>query len=487
MHASTDEIADESRHKCLIYDGHPAEQLGVVVPLLVDGLRDNWRCLYLGDPETVDLVDDALVRRGIDTKEAAARGALVLSSDRSHLNADGSFDPGALVEGLTASIDEAVRSGFGGLCASGDMRWELGADENFERLVEYEARLERLFRSKPLRGLCQYRRDILPARAIRDALVTHRSTYIGGSLNRDNLFYVPPELWLDGQGRFPEAQGEWMCQQIIRVLDAERKRDLALAAIEDLNRDLEVRIRDRTAELEIANQQLEAFVSSASHDLRAPLRAITGFCGVISEDFADLLGAEGRAQFERITDNAHRMSELIDAMLALSHAAKAPLHTTSIDLSRVARDIIADLAAADRSRTVAVEIHDGLRVKGDRALVRAAMTNLLSNAWKFTSKRTAARIVVGDAGGEGTNRVIFVRDNGAGFDMAQASKLFGAFLRLHHDADFPGHGVGLATVERIASRHGGRAWAEGRVGEGATFYLALPEPTSATAPDPGCV
>src|SRR5688500_15938002 len=165
----------ESRHKCLIYEGHPAEQLPVVVPLLLDGLRQNWRCLYLGDPEAVGLVDDALAKRGIDTRREIDRKALVLSSDRGHLGSDGRFDPVAMVDGLCSSIDEAVSDGFVGLCATGDMRWELGADENFERLLEYEARLERVFRDRPLRGICQYRRDIVPAYAVRDALSTHQA------------------------------------------------------------------------------------------------------------------------------------------------------------------------------------------------------------------------------------------------------------------------------------------------------------------------
>jgi hypothetical protein len=148
------ELGKASRHKCPIYDGDPSEQLPVVVPLLVDGLRDNWRCLYLGSPDAVQMVDTALGRRGIDTTREKSRGALVLSSDRSHLS-EGKFDPSAMVDGLCSSIDEAVRAGFQGLCATGDMRWELGADENFDRLLEYEARLEQVFRDRPLWGICQ--------------------------------------------------------------------------------------------------------------------------------------------------------------------------------------------------------------------------------------------------------------------------------------------------------------------------------------------
>src|SRR5688572_31611054 len=173
--------AEVSRHKCLIYDGDPSEQLPVVVPLLMNGLNENWRCLYLGSPEAVEMVDSALSTKGVDTKREKDRNALVLSSDRSHL-VDGRFDPGSMVDGLCSSIDDALRDGFHGLCATGDMRWELGADENFDRLLEYEARLEQVFREKPLRGICQYHRGLVPAQAVQDALVTHRTAYVGDTL-----------------------------------------------------------------------------------------------------------------------------------------------------------------------------------------------------------------------------------------------------------------------------------------------------------------
>src|SRR5689334_541974 len=412
-------IGNGSRHKCLIYDGHPTEQLGVVVPLLVDGLADHWRCLYLGDPDMVALIDDALVKRGIDTEREVDRRALVLSSDRSHLH-DGRFDPIAMVDGLCSSIDDAVRDGFGGLCATGDMRWELGHDRNFDRLLEYEARLERVFRDRPLRGICQYRRDILPARAVRDALMTHSSAFVGSELNRDNLFYMPPEVLLATQNESDESRGEWMCQQIIRVLDAERKRDLALAAVEELNRDLERRVVERTAELALANRELEAFAYSVSHDLRAPLRAILGYCKMINTDVGDRLGETGRGQFDRVVANAQRMSALIDGMLSLARVTRAPAMLSGVDVTAIARDVARELAAAEPARTVDVVIHDGLTAKGDPTLVRAVITNLMANAWKFTSKRAAARIELGGGDAEGGQRMFFVKDNGAGFDVKHA-------------------------------------------------------------------
>lgn len=226
-------VAETSHHKCLIYEGHPARQLPVVVPLLVDELRKNWRCLYLGSPEVVDMAEAALQAQGVDTRSESERGALVLSSDRSHL-VGGKFHPEKMIEQLITLIDGATKEGFEGLFATGDMKWELGASDNFDRLLEYEALLELVFRRKPLRGICQYHRDLVPARAVRDALVTHRSVYVNEALNRDNWFYMPPEMVLDAGDALAESkQSEWMCQQIIRVLDAEQARNKALTALKE--------------------------------------------------------------------------------------------------------------------------------------------------------------------------------------------------------------------------------------------------------------
>jgi signal transduction histidine kinase len=453
-----------SRHKCLIYDGEPSEQLPVIVPLLMEGLHDNWRCLYLGSPDALKMIDSALASKGVDTPRQTERGALVLSSDRSHL-AGGAFDPEAMVEGLCAAIDDAVKDGYGGLCATGDMRWELGADENFDRLVEYEARLEQVFRDRPLRGICQYSRAMVPPNAVRDALLTHGAAIVGDALNRDNLFYVPPEVLLgDPQGR--SKQGEWMCQQILRVLAAERQRD-------EILRDLERRVAERTAELEAANRHLAAFSYSVSHDLRAPLRTISGFGEALAEECGARLGEEGRRYLDRMVSGARRMTELIEGMLSLGRVMNAELRRVEVDLTALAQEAARELLEHE-ARPPELVIDRGLRTFGDPTLLRAVVTNLLANALKFTSRRERARIQVGRRGDADGKPVFFVRDNGVGFDMRYADKLFGVFQRLHRQDEFPGTGVGLATVERIVARHGGRIWAEGTLGAGAIFFFTLP-------------
>lgn len=467
---------DISRHKCLIYDGHPSEQLPVVLPLLEDGLEKNWRCLYLGNPEMVRMVDSALAARGHDTKRAVENGALQLSSDRSHLHA-GRFDPQAMIDGLIRAIDSAVDDGFEGLCATGDMSWELGDDHNFDRLLEYEAKLEQVFRERPLRGICQYHRDVIPARAIRDALVTHRSAYIGGVLNSDNLFYIPPETILEASdGQRQARQGEWMCQQIVRVLEAEERRDQALRELASANQGLERRVAERTAELEVAVRQLEAFSYSVSHDLRAPLRAIGGFADILAQDFGTALGSAGMAHLDRLQAGVRRMSELIEGMLTLSRVVKSELVRVPVDLTELAEEAAREVREADTARSAEFVIHRGLVALGDRALLRAALVNLIGNAWKFTARATRARIEVGQREMEEPYPVFFVRDNGAGFDMQYAGKLFAVFQRLHREEEYPGTGVGLATVQRIIERHGGRIWAEGEPNAGATFFFTLPRP-----------
>jgi signal transduction histidine kinase len=249
-------------------------------------------------------------------------------------------------------------------------------------------------------------------------------------------------------------------------LDAVEK---ANARIRELNTDLERRVSDRTAELSAANRELEAFSSAVSHDLRAPLRAISGFSQALADDEA--LSETGSQSLARIRAASSRMDELIRALLDLSRITKLELHRAPVDVSSLAASIAAELARAEPAREVELVIAPDLHARADATLLRIVLTNLMANAWKFTSRTPRARVEVGSIAADPP--VYFVRDNGAGFDMKDAALLFVAFKRLHSPRDFSGTGVGLATVQRVVARHGGRVWAESAKDRGATFFFTL--------------
>jgi light-regulated signal transduction histidine kinase (bacteriophytochrome) len=232
-------------------------------------------------------------------------------------------------------------------------------------------------------------------------------------------------------------------------------------------------LQQNAAEHASANKELESFSYSVSHDLRAPLRSIDGFAQALAEDYEDRLDDTGRDYLGRIRRAAQRMGMLIDDLLSLSRVARLELTRTAVDLTAVVTDAAHRLREQDPDRIVEWRIQPGITAEGDARLLQVAIDNLIGNAWKFTTKHNPAVIEFGIATLEGGRRAFMVRDNGAGFDMAHATKLFGAFQRLHGVTEFPGTGVGLATVHRIVHRHGGRIWAESAVGAGATFYFTL--------------
>jgi len=237
-----------------------------------------------------------------------------------------------------------------------------------------------------------------------------------------------------------------------------------------LNSELENRVRERTAQLEAINKELEAFSYSVSHDLRAPLRSIRGFSEVLLERYAARLDSRGQEFLRRACESSQQMDRLIEDLLKLSRVGRSELQRQRVDLSALAESVATELRQSDPKRRAQFAIAPGLEAHGDERLLRIVLENLLRNAWKFTSKLSETLIEVGVVRFQAA---FFVRDNGAGFDMAYASKLFGVFQRLHSGTDFPGIGVGLATVQRIINRHGGRVWAEAKVHKGATFYFTL--------------
>jgi signal transduction histidine kinase len=243
--------------------------------------------------------------------------------------------------------------------------------------------------------------------------------------------------------------------------------------LRQLNEELERRVLDRTAQLETANKELEAFSYSVSHDLRAPLRAIDGFSRVLLDEHSAKLDESGRDSLMRVRRAAQRMGILIDDLLKLARVTRAEPVQEEFDFSALAQEVIDMLRGQDPTRDVQVEVMPGLSVNGDSRLLRVALENLLGNAWKFTARQPKPHIEFGAQADNGATTVYYVRDNGAGFDMAYANKLFGAFQRLHTAEEFPGTGIGLATVHRIVRKHGGRIWTESAINQGASFYFTL--------------
>jgi PAS domain S-box-containing protein len=335
------------------------------------------------------------------------------------------------------------------------------------------AEAERMFGYRRTELLGQSVEILVPER-FRDRHVGHRHGYVAAPRVR------PMGAGLDLTGRrkdgseFPVAislspiRSDGRARIFCDIRDT-TEQEAAERQIQELNE----RLQRDNATLETVNKELEAFSYSVSHDLRTPLRAIDGFTQALQEDYGHTLDEIGQGYLRRVRQAAQRMGMLIDDMLKLARVSRTELSIADIDLSAMARDILNGLADHAPDRPVNADVEPGLTAQADARLMRVALENLLGNAWKFTAGRSPAQIAFGRAQDEANGAVYYVQDNGAGFDMAYSGKLFGAFQRLHDTNEFPGTGIGLATVQRIIHKHGGRIWAEGAPGEGATFRFTL--------------
>ncbi|TMH80932.1 MAG: HAMP domain-containing protein [Betaproteobacteria bacterium] len=315
--------------------------------------------------------------------------------------------------------------------------------------------------TRPILAIAQVAREVVGQRDYSRRAVKMSADEVGTLVDSFNDMLTE----IDRRTRELEASNAKLAQEAEERSRADRE-------IQRLNAELEERVRERTAQLETANRELESFSYSVSHDLRAPLRAIDGFGQALLDDFPEHLPGDAKRYLSRIRASTQHMAQLIEDLLKLARVSRGPLERRTVDLALIARQVVGELQQGEPGRAVEVSIWDGMRAEGDPHLLRAALDNLIGNAWKFTSKSAKPRIEIGALKDRGRT-TYFVRDNGAGFEMAYADKLFGAFQRLHSTNEYSGTGIGLATVQRIVHRHGGRIWAEAEVGKGAVFFFTL--------------
>ena len=379
----------------------------------------------------------------------------------------------------------ASRYGVIGHLTSDRLMRDENAPDDWERLAlhSFAAGSDEVIEEIDIAGR-PYLRFMRPLFVLEECLKCHESQGYGvGDLRGGISISVPLDPYLNSAHRLraitlTSYSGIWAVG-LLGIIFGWRRfqigRDVIERSAEEistLNTCLEQRVRERTAELKSVNNELESFASSVSHDLQAPLRAISGFSQAVLQDYGPQLDEAGRHFLTRLDDNAGRMRQMISDLLKLSRSSRGEMQRDDVDLSAMAAEIIASLREEHPDRVVETVVQPAMHALGDQRLISALLDNLLRNAWKFTARTTEARIEVGLAETE-RGLAFFVRDNGAGFDMVYVNKIFAPFKRLHGADEYPGSGIGLAIVQRVAHRHGGDVWAESAVGQGAVFHFTL--------------
>src|SRR5258707_2598407 len=472
-------------HFCSILES-PEEHYAVAIPFIRIGLDRGEKCIYIADDGTVGDVREAMQSDGIDVDRATASNALVLATKEQAYLEHGSFHPDWMFTFWKEATQSAMSEGFSALRATGETEWVLRGGRGLERWMEYESRLTHTLSENNCSALCQYNRRLFPPELILDVIRTHPVVVYGGTVCR-NLYYVPPDEFLGTHKTEREVERlltnireREHVENALREQLTERKRgEDALRPSRD---ELDMKVKERTAELrkinddlQSVNKELETFAYSVSHDLRAPLRHIAGFTELLLKDAEPVLDDTSRRHITRILQSTNRMDSLVDDLLAFSRIGRAEPQKTIINLEQLVKDVVAEIAPDTQGRRIVWRIGALPICYGDPSLLQVVFSNLVSNAVKFTRTRPQAEIEIDSLIERPNEVVVFVRDNGVGFDMTYKDKLFGVFQRLHSQDAFEGTGIGLATVQRIVHRHGGRVWAEGSVDNGATFFVALPK------------
>ncbi len=422
-------------HFCHFYQTRQ-DLIDILIPFFKAGLENDEFCMWITSEPLTQRDAEAELRKAMpDFDRYVAKGAIEILPHTEWYLIGGSFEQKRVLDGWVERHDRARERGFAGLRLSGNTFWL--EDTQWKDFADYEHAVNDVIGQYHMIAICTYSLDRCGASEVIDVVRNHQFALIKRE-NRWTLFE-----------------------------NSERKR--AAEMIERLNRDLAT----KSTQLEAANRDLESFNYSVSHDLRAPLRALDGFAKILSEDYGPKLDAEGNRLLNILRDSTAKMQKLIDDLLRFSRTGRAELNKADVDMEALVQSIRKELSQEYAGRTVQFVVLPMPHAWGDEPLLHQVWSNLIGNALKFTRPRQDARIEIG-AQLKGNETIYFVRDNGVGFDMQYAGRLFGVFQRLHSPKQFEGTGIGLAIVKRIVDRHGGRVWAEGKPDEGATFSFVLP-------------